>query len=91
MQSVKAAAWSMATAQRGLKISPRLKSLHSISILKIVNMAARVVRIACPSGVKAVAFGALLSGEGKVWYSKVALEQASDNNLDNMEISLYYR
>jgi len=31
------------------------------------------------SGAKAVAFGVLLSGEGKVWFSKVALEPASDD------------
>ncbi|MFA6210024.1 MAG: hypothetical protein WC714_11425 [Candidatus Obscuribacterales bacterium] len=32
-----------------------------------------------PPGAKAVAFGVLLSGEGKVWFSKVALETASDD------------
>ncbi len=32
-----------------------------------------------PSGAKAVAFGVLLSGNGKVWFSKVALEPASDD------------
>lgn len=31
------------------------------------------------SGAKAVAFGVLLSGEGKVWFSKVAIEPASDD------------
>lgn len=32
-----------------------------------------------PPGAKAVAFGVLMSGDGKVWFSKVALEQASDD------------
>lgn len=35
--------------------------------------------LAVPWGAKAVAFGVLLSGEGKVWFSKVALEPASDD------------
>ncbi len=35
--------------------------------------------LAVPSGAKAVAFGVLLSGEGKVWFSNVALEPASDD------------
>ncbi|CAN5163314.1 hypothetical protein BH11CYA1_BH11CYA1_49940 [soil metagenome] len=35
--------------------------------------------LAVPLGAKAVAFGVLMSGEGKVWFSKVALEPASDD------------